>query len=231
MYDRHINSILTPDTLVGDRDQFFDFANSSRVSRRSSYYISSVSTKDATRDLPNLLRCFLPEAVEKPYDVKHVRHTGEITHAAALHNLENWLAEAVASADYGNDDQVVDIVNKCWPEHMQKRAPTVHQLLTKKLHCEDQIYSTKDKLNGIEITIREYHRYFSSHATSYSISWINSSGDTVTIENLPLPKNIKPTSENAKRFIQFVPEGILIVDENGNFIDASVINHPSDRLV
>ncbi|KAH6892294.1 hypothetical protein B0T10DRAFT_458007 [Thelonectria olida] len=88
LYDRHINGVLTPDALVGDDDQFLDFANSYRVSRRGSYSVSAASTRNATRDLPNLLRCFLPKAVENPYDAEHVRHTGEITQAAALSKLE-----------------------------------------------------------------------------------------------------------------------------------------------
>jgi hypothetical protein len=50
------------------------------------------------------------------------------------------------------------------------------------------------------------------------------------MDNLPLPKASKPTSENEKRFIYFVPEGIVITDQNRSAIDAHIIDQRSRQL-
>jgi len=53
---------------------------------------------------------------------------------------------------------------------------------------------------------------------------MSSSDETLTIENLPLPKAVKPTKEDERKFIHFVHEGIVISDENENLIDAPVLS-------
>jgi hypothetical protein len=67
-----------------------------------------------------LIRCFLPNAIENPHDVKHVRHKNKTSQAAALIKLPSWFDQIVA-LENGGDTQVVDIVNKAWPEYMRKR--------------------------------------------------------------------------------------------------------------
>ena len=65
----------------------------SRLVQGGNYYLSTASTEGATRDLPNLIRCFLTEAIEGPYDVSHVRRTNESTRAAALIELDGCLVQ------------------------------------------------------------------------------------------------------------------------------------------
>ena len=92
LYNKHFTKLLTPEAIAGNRDQFFDFATSSRVNWRGSYYLCAASTQDATRDLPNLIRCFLTEAVENPYGTIHLRQNQEISRTATLLKLENLFA-------------------------------------------------------------------------------------------------------------------------------------------
>ena len=227
LYNKHVTKLLTPEAIAGNRDQFFDFATSLQVTWRGSYYLCATSTQEATRDLPNLIRCFLTEAIKNPYGTIHVRQNHEISRTAALLKLENWFARIFALTNCDNDAQFVEMVNKNWLEYMQERAPDVYRHLdnqAQKAACENQMYFTKDDLNGTEITICEYHRNHDSGAVSYSVSWRVSSGETFTIENLPLPKPVKPTKDSERRFIYFVPEGIVIADENGNPIDAHIVS-------
>ena len=79
LYNKHVTKLLTPEAIAGNRDQFFDFATSSQVTWRGSYYLCATSTQEATRDLPNLIRCFLTEAIENPYGTIHVRQNHEIS--------------------------------------------------------------------------------------------------------------------------------------------------------
>jgi hypothetical protein len=46
------------------------------------------------------------------------------------------------------------------------------------------------------------------------------------MDSLPFPKGVKPVGTQ-RRYLYFVPEGILITDDKKQPIDAQVINHHS----
>lgn len=142
--------------------------------------------------LAQLATMFLSDATKDPHDLKHLLRRGERGRAAALINLEIWLTKCVVHAG-GADSQFVNLIDESWFEHMQQRAPDVYRVLGKSTHdmpLDNNIFSTRDNLNGAEISVGKCQQSLTSKHESYSISWTDSAGEMITMDNLPLPKSL-----------------------------------------
>ncbi|KEQ70516.1 hypothetical protein M436DRAFT_84605 [Aureobasidium namibiae CBS 147.97] len=221
IYDKHVAALQHSAASLGDKTKFVQFAKSSKVVRGSSYYLSSATVDDAVKDLPNLIRCFLPDTVTDPYAAKWSRHPTNTMQTAAIKALRAWLREGAATAT--NNDNAADLVSDTWAEHMNRRDPAVFSLIgTRGIqgHIQTSIFSTDDDLNGTEITIRSHNSNWDATVIKHSFSWMTSNGTVASMDNLPLPRTAMPQTDRDKRFVFFVPEGIDIRDQDGTSIDA-----------
>jgi hypothetical protein len=220
IYDKHIAILQNSTESCGDKDTFMKFAKSTKVSKGSSYYLSAASVTDTVKDLPNLIRCFLPSTVADPYDAKWSRAFNNTMQSAAIEALGKWLKETTSIAT--NIDEVAALMDARWIEHMKKDA-AVFALLgaqAPKGRTSTSIFSTDADLNGTEITIKSHHANFDATVVKHSFSWMTSDGTLASMDNLPLPRTVMPQSDSDKRFIFFVPKGIDIKDQTGKSIDA-----------
>ncbi|KAH0382755.1 hypothetical protein KCU92_g5931, partial [Aureobasidium melanogenum] len=204
IYEKHIASLQNSTESRGDKAKFVGFAKSSKVPKGSSYYLSAANVDDAVKDLPNLVRCFLPDSVADPYHGKWARVFNNTMQSIAVNNLRAWLKEGMSNAT--NNDEAANLVAARWSDHMQK-DPAVFSLLGKQTSTSktrSNIFSTDEDLNGTEITIKAHNANFDATVVKHSFSWMTLDGKMA----------------NDKRFIFFVPEGIDIKDQHGNSIDA-----------
>lgn len=142
----------------------------------------------------------------------------------------DWLAALIKEQGLESGDRLIPLLGEAWLTHMQQRAPEVYCLQTgRRLTCGDHTHFTGLK-NGTEVTIGDCRQSMTSRHVTYSLSWLTSNGVRKSMDNLPLPKACKPTSENDQRFIYFVPEGIVITDQNRSAIDTPIIDPRSRQL-
>jgi hypothetical protein len=220
IYDKHVAILQNSAESRGDKDAFLKFARSSKVLEGSSYYLSAASVDDAVKDLPNLIRCFLPSIVADPYDARWSRHPTSTMQIAAVEALRVWLKESTLAAT--DNDEAAALLDARWYEHM-KKDPAVFSLLathTPQGKTQTSMFSADDDLNGTEITIKSHNSNWDATVVKHSFSWLTSNGTLASMDNLPLPRTVMPQTNNDKRFIYFVPEGVDIKDQNRRSIDA-----------
>ncbi|THY86493.1 hypothetical protein D6C95_07577 [Aureobasidium pullulans] len=221
VFNKHVASLQVSAAASGDKSKFINFAKSYKVPQGGSFYLSAASVEDTVKDLPNLIRCFLPDHVSDPYDAKWSRVFNLNMQTLAIAALRKWVTEAISGAT--NDQQAAVSVAAKWFSHMQK-DPAVFALLGKPASSgsapSSNIFTTTDDLNGAEITIKAHWANFDATVVKHSFSWMTSDGTTVSMDNIPMPRTVMPQTDSDKRFIFFVPEGVDIKDQHGNSIDA-----------
>jgi hypothetical protein len=222
IYQRHVANLENSTATRGDKAKFLEFAKSYKVPKGGSYYLAAADVDDTVKDLPNLIRCFLPGHVTDPYDAKWSRVFNHTMQSAAIAALRDWVNSIAATA--GDDREVATLVATKWFEHMKNKDSDVFAVLGAEGStghaAQRDIFETNDDLNGVEIAIKAHWGNYDATVVKHSFSWRTSDGGLATMENLPLPRTVMPQTNSDKRFIFFVPEGIDIKDQNGVSIDA-----------
>lgn len=222
LYDIHMASLQQSQAVQGDKSQFLEYVVSSRVPQGGNFYLSVVSTDDAVKDIPNLIRCFMSDSIRDPYDAKWARRFNNTAQSEALGNLITWTKNTYATA--AEKSTTTEVFNNAFDEHLKQRDPSVYDLIGKRKSSAQpgivstQIFSTTDDLNGTQITIKSHWKNYDATAVGYSVSWMTLDGHVRTMDGLPLPRTVMPSKDTEKRFIFFVPEGIDIRDGEGNSI-------------
>ena len=200
LYEKHLASLWHSNATAGNRVQFINFTEN-QVPRSSNFYLAAASTADAVKDLPNLVRCFLPAAVRDRYDSSWARAQNHTMQNQAYESIKRWVSSTYGKAN--EDTPLTEIFEAEWQAHMAATDSNVFEVLGKQESSEEKqkVFSTQDDLNGTEITVNAHWRNYDATVVGFSVSWMNLNGEVCTMEGLPLPKTVMPSSDEEKRFI------------------------------
>lgn len=200
LYEKHLASLWHSNATAGNRIRFINFTEK-QVPRSSNFYLAAASTADAVKDLPNLIRCFLPAAVRDRYDSSWARAQNHTMQDQAYESIKRWVSSTYGKAN--EDASLAEIFEAEWQAHMAATDSNVFEVLGKQESSEEKqkVFSTQDDLNGTEITVNAHWRNYDATVVGFSVSWMNLNGEVCTMEGLPLPKTVMPSSDEEKRFI------------------------------
>jgi hypothetical protein len=128
-----LGSLSAPESTQSD---FIEIGLSAKLPFQGSFYLSLTTTDEATKDLPNLIRCFLPESISDPYNMKHILRTNATSRISALTILRSWLAHRVSLEHHDHPDALKQRISRDWDTYMRQRNSRVFDVLSK--HARDK---------------------------------------------------------------------------------------------
>lgn len=126
LYEKHLASLWHSNATAGNRIRFINFTEK-QVPRSSNFYLAAASTADAVKDLPNLIRCFLPAAVRDRYDSSWARAQNHTMQDQAYESIKRWVSSTYGKAN--EDTSLTEIFEAEWQAHMAATDSNVFEVL------------------------------------------------------------------------------------------------------
>ncbi|KAK5713409.1 hypothetical protein LTR17_017590 [Elasticomyces elasticus] len=194
-----------------------------KTDQGSSYYFAVAGIEQQAAELPNLLRCHIPNATPNRDHPKWMDDAKVM--GASSTTLQDWVGSVAAEAT----GSITAALKANWWKHFKDMDPDTYAVSVKKPFKAPPLPVVFDKVSDIDGSEVEIVPQKERNARlRYGLQWKDDSGKTITVDNVLLPyKELIPSGKDQeKRFIFFVPEGIDIRNEKGT----SIATTPEKRI-